>query len=49
MAWLAREDHDHMVERQDPLPARTTVQAGLNAVDIEIDTIIGLSREDARS
>jgi 2-iminobutanoate/2-iminopropanoate deaminase len=34
---------------EDPLPARTTIQAGLNAVDIEIDAIIGLSREDARS
>jgi 2-iminobutanoate/2-iminopropanoate deaminase len=27
---------------EDPLPARTTIEAGLNAVDIEIDAIIAL-------
>lgn len=27
----------------DPLPARTTVQAGLNGVAIEIDAVIGLT------
>jgi 2-iminobutanoate/2-iminopropanoate deaminase len=32
---------------EEPLPARTTIQAGLNAVDIEVDAIIALSREDA--
>lgn len=30
---------------EDPLPARTTIQAGLNAVDIEIDAIIALDAE----
>ena len=34
---------------EDPLPVHTTIQAGLNSVNIEIDAIIGLSREDARS
>jgi 2-iminobutanoate/2-iminopropanoate deaminase len=33
---------------EDPLPARTTIQAGLNAVEIEIDAIIALNRADAR-
>ncbi|HEX3617638.1 MAG TPA: RidA family protein [Solirubrobacteraceae bacterium] len=28
---------------EDPLPARTTIQAGLNAVQIEIDAIIALN------
>jgi 2-iminobutanoate/2-iminopropanoate deaminase len=32
---------------EQPLPARTTIQAGLNAVDIEIDAIIALNRTDA--
>lgn len=32
---------------EEPLPARTTIQAGLDAVDIEVDAIIALSREDA--
>ena len=32
---------------EEPLPARTTIQAGLNAVDIEIDAIIALKRTDA--
>ena len=27
---------------EDPLPARTTIQAGLNGVDIEIDAIIAV-------
>ena len=29
---------------EEPLPARTTIQAGLNAVDVEIDAIIAISR-----
>lgn len=33
---------------EEPLPARTTIQAGLNAVDVEIDAIIALSIEGRR-
>jgi 2-iminobutanoate/2-iminopropanoate deaminase len=33
---------------EEPLPARTTIQAGLNAVDIEIDAIISLTRADTQ-
>lgn len=29
---------------EEPLPARTTIQAGLNAVEIEVDAIIALPR-----
>lgn len=32
---------------EEPLPARTTIQAGLNGVDIEIDAIIALGRDEA--
>ena len=31
----------------EPLPARTTIQAGLNAVEIEVDAIIALPRAAA--